>query len=224
MNYTREPIIETILTPKEGHKLIVRSSSGAHQEEYNVDAVEIVSFGDAFFFRSQERPKSFLVPVSDYEVIEGKETRSVLKKASVEKNIKIAGGRREKEPPPPEPFEEQKPKKRRTRRRRVAKEEPTDDKNAENPVSEEDAPLVKKLLPPPATLISEHLAKYKSYQITEPGLFEEPQVEDEVLPETVEDSTLEEYHPEVTTDDVVEPELVKSEEELHPVPPDSEET
>lgn len=220
MNYTREPIIETILTPKEGHKLIVRSSSGAHQEEYNVDAVEIVSFGNAFFFRSQERPKSFLVPVSDYEVIEGKETRMVLKKATVEKNIKIAGGRKEKEKEKEvEPQEDSKLKKRRTRRRRTVREsahEATSDRKEINP---EDAPLVKKLLPPPATLISEHLAKYKNYQISE-----SPQEVEEVLPpKQVEESKLEEYHVEPDSDITpLEPNLVQNEEEesLKPVPPE----
>ncbi len=93
MNFTREPIIETIVTPREGFKLIVRNSKGGGQEEYSVDAVEVVSFGASFFFRSLERPKPFLVPVSDYEILEVKETRVVLKNASIEKTIKISGGR-----------------------------------------------------------------------------------------------------------------------------------
>ena len=73
MDFTREPIIETIITPKEGYKLVIRSSTSAGQEEYFVDAVEIVAFGHALFFRSLERPKAFLVPVSDYEVLEVRE-------------------------------------------------------------------------------------------------------------------------------------------------------
>jgi hypothetical protein len=93
VNFTREPIIETIISPKEGYKLLVRSSKGESSEEYYVDAVEVVSFGRAFFFRSLERPKSFLVPVGDYEVLEVKETRVALKNVSYEKNIKIGGGR-----------------------------------------------------------------------------------------------------------------------------------
>jgi hypothetical protein len=111
VNFTREPIIETIISPKEGYKLLVRNSKGENFEEYYVDAVEVVSFGRAFFFRSMERPKSFLVPVSDYEILEVKEARVALKNASHEKSIKIGGGReapmrptqREpKELPPPE--------------------------------------------------------------------------------------------------------------------------
>jgi hypothetical protein len=94
VNFTREPIIETIISPKEGYKLLVRSSkSGGPAEEYFVDAVEVVSFGRAFFFRSMERPKAFLVPTSDYEVLEVKETRVALKSATHERNIKIGGGR-----------------------------------------------------------------------------------------------------------------------------------
>ncbi len=93
MNFTREPIIETIITPKEGFKLSVRSSKGESQEEYLVDSIEVVSFGHSFFFRSTERPKSFLVPVSDYEIVEVKETRVALKNAQVERSIKIGGGR-----------------------------------------------------------------------------------------------------------------------------------
>jgi len=94
VNFTREPIIETIISPKEGYKLLVRSSkSGSDTEEYYVDAVEVVSFGHAFFFRSTERPKAFLVPASDYEVLEVKEVRVALKNVSHERNIKIGGGR-----------------------------------------------------------------------------------------------------------------------------------
>ncbi|MBI3237195.1 MAG: hypothetical protein HYZ48_05820 [Chlamydiales bacterium] len=93
MNFTREPIIETVISPKDGFKLLVRSSKGGDGEEYYVDAVEVVCFGRAFFFRSLEKPKAFLVPVSDYEVLEVKETRVALKNVSHERNIKIGGGR-----------------------------------------------------------------------------------------------------------------------------------
>ncbi len=109
MNFTREPIIETIISPRDGHKLVVRNSKGGG-EEYHVDAVEVVSFGRAFFFRSMERPKPFLLPVSDYEVLEAKETRVALKNVSHERNIKIGGGRdssHRPQPPrePPQPKE-----------------------------------------------------------------------------------------------------------------------
>lgn len=84
MDFTREPIVETVVTPREGHRLVVRSSKNVGQEEYFVEAVEIVSFGKAQFFRSQERPKPFLVPVTDYEVLEVREQRVVLKAPPVD--------------------------------------------------------------------------------------------------------------------------------------------
>jgi hypothetical protein len=93
VDFTREPIIETVITPKEGCKLVVRSSKNSGQEEYFVDSVEVVSFGNSFFFRSLERPKSFLVPSSDYEILEVREARMVLKNVGLERSIKIGGGR-----------------------------------------------------------------------------------------------------------------------------------
>jgi hypothetical protein len=115
VNFTREPIIETVITPREGCKLVVRSSKGNGQEDYYVDAVEVVSFGRSFFFRSVEKPKSFLVPTSDYEILELRETRMVLKNVSAERAIKIGGGRdappRPREPAPREvsPEEDREP-------------------------------------------------------------------------------------------------------------------
>lgn len=93
MDFTREPIIETVITPKEGCKIVVRSSKTVGQEEYFVDAVEVVSFGNSFFFRSLERPKAFLVPTSDYEILEVRETRMVLKSVGLDRSIKIGGGK-----------------------------------------------------------------------------------------------------------------------------------
>jgi hypothetical protein len=93
VDFTREPIIETIITPREGYRLAVRSSKNMGQEEHFVDAVEVVSFGSAFFFRSLERPKPFVVPVGDYEILEVREPRMVLKTQVHEGSVKIAGGR-----------------------------------------------------------------------------------------------------------------------------------
>ncbi len=128
MNFTREPIIETIITPKDGYKLIVRNSKGGTSEEYSVDAIEVVSFGRSFFYRSMERPKSFLLPVSDYEVIESKETRVVLKNAPLERSIKIGGGRsKSADDGKSGEKSDEKPKRRKTLRRR----KPTDEKPEE---------------------------------------------------------------------------------------------
>lgn len=97
MNFTREPIIETIITPKDGFRLTLRNSKVASSEEYSVEALEVVSFGNAQFFRSQEKPKAFLLPIADYEIVETREAKIVLKNPAIEKTIKIAGG---KENPP----------------------------------------------------------------------------------------------------------------------------
>jgi hypothetical protein len=106
VDFTREPIIETVITPREGHKIVVRNSKNAGQEEYFVEAVEVVSFGSSTFFRSVERPKPFLVPTSDYEVLEVREARIVLKNVGLDRSIKIAGG---KEPQPQKQVREEKP-------------------------------------------------------------------------------------------------------------------
>jgi len=93
VDFTREPIVETVITPKEGCKVVVRSSKNAGQEEFFVDAVEVVSFGNAVFYRSLEKPKSFMVPVSDYELLEVREARMVLKHVGNDRSIKIGGGK-----------------------------------------------------------------------------------------------------------------------------------
>ncbi len=99
MDFTRQPIIESIITPKEGCKLVVRSSKGIAQEEFFVDSLEVVSFSNFLFYRSLERPKCFMVPVSDYEVLEVREARMVLKNVGVDRTIKIGGGRVKAEAP-----------------------------------------------------------------------------------------------------------------------------
>lgn len=192
MNFTREPIIETIITPKEGCKLVVRSSKAEGQEEYMVDAVEVVSFGQSLFFRSLEKPKAFLVPVSDYEVVEAKESRVVLKSAQFDRTIKIGGGREgsirresqeEGESLPPaleeetaqeassgEPSFNRKRDRGRHRRRRAsegreemrARSAPQEPSQQPAPASQEmtAAPFTH-LIPPPTTLISETIGRYK---------------------------------------------------------------
>lgn len=111
MDFTREPIIETVITPKEGYKIVVRSSKNPGSEEHFVDAVEVVTFGSSSFFRSLERPKAFLVPSSDYEILEVREARIVLKNVGLDRSIKIAGGKENapkphREPKPEAPKEE----------------------------------------------------------------------------------------------------------------------
>jgi len=181
VNFTREPLIETVITPKEGYKLIVRNSKVGGQEEYFVDAVEVISFGNASFFRSMEKPKCFLVPVSDFEILEARESRMVLKTQSSEKGIKIAGGReaplKVKEEISSQESEgvssvvsgEQRSDKRRERRR-SRKRRKEDFEEGTEEISEpapEAKPEEKKferpgLIPPPSTLISETIVRYKS--------------------------------------------------------------
>lgn len=186
MNFTREPIIETVITPKEGYKLIVRNSKGGDQEEYVVDAVEVVSFGHALFFRSSEKSKSFLVPVSDFEVVEAKETRVVLKNVSFERTIKIGAGWEPKAAKPVEveqeaaeveqKLEKKRERKRHRRRRGGAEEEKKETEpstaaeegmdKGEEPSAVAAAPpiappVMAKLIPPPTRLISEKMFKEK---------------------------------------------------------------
>jgi hypothetical protein len=215
VDFTREPIVETVITPKDGCKLVVRSSKSSGQEEYFVDAVEVVAFGNALFFRSIEKPKAFLVPATDYEILEVREARMVLKNVGVERTIKIGGGRESAPKAPKEPaYERTEPaqhsepatagaetavnageakhdarldqkrdnKRRHTRRRRGREGEPgwSEEAGGEvQPVGTEKegaattpqlegeakpaivVPFVSSLLPPPPTLISESIARYR---------------------------------------------------------------
>lgn len=214
MNFTREPIIETIITPKDGYKLVVRSSKSSGGEEYAVDAVEVVSFGNALFFRSQERPRPFLVPVTDFEIVEAKETRVVLKNASFERSIKIGGGKegsmkaskeKEEEPEQVEQRLEKKRERRRHRRRRggVQTEEetpqpPAQETAAEGGGAEDETPVssspVSRLIPPPPGLISDKIAKTREEapQAAEGDVLPEPVAEEDVLPKPVAEEEKEE--------------------------------
>ena len=91
MNFTREPILETIISAKEGYKLKLKSTKHEGSAEYLVDAIEVVSFGTTFFYRSGEPAHTFFVPAQDFEIEQVRQARLALK-APVEKNIKIAGG------------------------------------------------------------------------------------------------------------------------------------
>lgn len=216
MNFTREPIIETVITPKEGYKLVVRNSKGGGQEEFFVDAVEVIAFGNSCFFRSLEKPKSFLVPVNDYEILEVREARMVLKTTSVERGIKIGGGREapmkkaQKEEAVIEEagaaaIAEQKAEKKRERRRYrkrrgKAEQEEEEAEKQESPFpeegkAEERKPEKPSLIPPPSTLISETITRYKSTELPEKIVVEEQEVEPSS--EEDENSEAEELHSDV---------------------------
>lgn len=175
MNFTREPIILSVITPKEGCKLVLRNSQIERQEDYFVDAIEVISFEGAIFYRSLERPKSFILPVDCYEVLEVKETRMVLKSSVEEKSIKIAGG--------PKPLEEKKSEKLRDKKRSKRRKPSSFPEQEVEAVKKEEggsaaideAPQVsssvlKKIFPPPNTLIKEKLARYKNEEFFEENI------------------------------------------------------
>lgn len=176
MNFTREPIVETVITPREGYKLILRSSKASGQEEFFVDAVEVITFGSACFYRSLEKPKCFLVPASDYEVLEVREARMVLKTTGAERGIKIGGGREAVLKAPKEEavvqdveaITEQRVDKRREKRR-LKKRRKSDEVEEFPAEAGEEVKRVEmpSLIPPPATLISETIARYKMHPIAE---------------------------------------------------------
>jgi len=121
VDFTRQPIIETVITAKEGFKLVIRNSKATGVEEYFVDAVEVVSFGGTFFFRTSEKPKPFLLPATDYEVLEVREARMVLKNVGVDKDksIKIGGGKESVKQVEEEKKESAKTEKRREKRKNL---------------------------------------------------------------------------------------------------------
>lgn len=91
MNFTREPIIQTIISAREGNKLKLISTNINTTKEYLVYAVEVVSYGKTFFYRSNEAGNVFFVPMNNYEIQEVRQARMILKTPE-EKAIKIAGG------------------------------------------------------------------------------------------------------------------------------------
>lgn len=217
MNFTREPIIETVITPREGCKLLIRNSKGGTQEEYSVEAVEVISFGHSLFFRSLERTKAFLVPVSDYEIFEVKEARVPLKSPGIDRSIKISSREPVREPPEEEPLSprliDRKRDRRRSRRRGRGREEET--LEYREPLPQEEPPaeslppspemtaslaeepktpsFISKLFPPPSTLIKETLSRYKPPENGEPTEekptpFEESTFEPPMSPEPEEES------------------------------------
>ncbi len=233
MNFTREPIIETIITPRDGYRLVVRNGKQNPQEEFSVEAVEVVSFGRAHFYRSLEKPRPFLVPVGDYEVVEVKESRVVLKTAhQTERTIKIGGGRggllrkeallEEEEAvfspalenevgadSVPQPINDKKRDRYRRRRHRTTGASgssplPEENGEAQSASSTRAGELTKEstvalpfthLIPPPTTLISETIHRYKEQQESsrlppsEPSLPKKVEVKESTPQEEVESFT-----------------------------------
>lgn len=89
VDFTREPIIETVIFSREGFKLSVKNSC-QNSEEYLVDSVEVVSFGGTCFFRYKDKSKSFLFPILCYEIVEIREPKLLIKSPiPLDKSIKI---------------------------------------------------------------------------------------------------------------------------------------
>lgn len=178
MDFTREPIVETVITPRDGYKIVVRSSKNHGQEEFVVDALEVVSFGNTCFFRSLERPKVFIVPATEYEILEIREPRLALKAAPIEGVIKTPSSPRQtpREPerrevvlPSKEPVGEtdsgagdqpleevesapfeNRPEKRRDRKKNLRRRRSGRDEPSDEPVT--DQPKAPELKRPPATV------------------------------------------------------------------------
>lgn len=89
MHFTREPIIESILSARDGYKLVLRNSKTASSAEISAEVIEIVSFAGTVFYRSQDRSRNFLLPAIDFEIVEVKDARLVLKNISLEKSSKL---------------------------------------------------------------------------------------------------------------------------------------
>jgi hypothetical protein len=195
MNFTREPIIETIVAPRDGYRLLIRNSKHRTGDEFLVDAVEMVSFGAELFFRNLEKPKPFLLPVSDYEVLEVKETRLAIKNVQMEKRIKIRGGR-EGSPQPKEEGSgeevggaiEEKPSSENRRKRKGRRHDGEKKERAQEVIAEEAKPREEfqkgssskgvVLVPPPSNLVSEKLSRVREEEHKNQDLPIDPPTED----------------------------------------------
>lgn len=177
MQFTRDPIIQCVVIARESHKLLVRSSKAAHQQEYYLDAVEILLIGETTFYRSTEK-HVFLLPAADYEIFETRESRISLRlpesrKADAakesdgsakdesdksEKKRERRRSRRGKKPAQeaaPKTVEEAPPKE---TPQESAPETPSALHNPEEKkqIIEEMSQLLTSLIPPPKALIADH--------------------------------------------------------------------
>lgn len=166
MYFTREPIIQTIISAREGYTICVRSL--ATEEDIAVEVVELVTFDNLGFYRFTEKGNSYLFPIKSYLLVEQRIQGMVLKSSGrKEKEIKIGKGKEE------EPSQKEDKKKRKKNKLLRAKETlETKTEIIEDPVankpgvdsqksSEEKKEKVSSrfLIPPPEGLISESLHK-----------------------------------------------------------------
>lgn len=200
MHFTREPIVESVLSARDGYKLVLKNSKLASTTEISAEVIEIVSFAGTVFYRSQDRSKNFLLPASDFELSEVKDGRLVLKNISLEKSNKLQNLQRETlsadsefqdeavkgeegsqvdnegsslvTAEPKNNRLERRRERRRNRRRRhnedkkegpVTEAAPQDEVVEKGHAEDNTQPVVPtlNLIPPPPTLISQTLARYK---------------------------------------------------------------
>lgn len=109
MYYTREPIILSVLSAKEGYNLVLKSTKISNEEPYAVASVSIVNFSGAIFYRSLF-DRDFLLPVSDYIVVEEKQVKLNVKLAT-KKNDEIKQPKRASKNKSTKESRQQKPKK-----------------------------------------------------------------------------------------------------------------
>src|SRR3990167_7819133 len=89
MNFTREPILESIISARDGHKILVKSTKHSTEGEFFVDAVEVVSFGPQIFYRCLEKPRPFFLPASDFLIEEVKDQKVAIRHTVEGKNTKV---------------------------------------------------------------------------------------------------------------------------------------
>lgn len=183
MDFTREPIIETVITPKDSYQLVIKNSKSGGAEHV-VDAVEVISFGTTYFLRSLEKPAAFLLPFAEYEITEKKVSKVALKKPQVQKTIKIETKDKnspqedvdsdiEMEKEKKEEAKADKPKSSRRKKAAAKKAEAKEKREeakkevSEEAFSETEKSAPRSLLPPPTTLISDQILRYKDYLQTE---------------------------------------------------------
>jgi hypothetical protein len=199
------------LSARDGFKLVLKNSKMTTGSEVSAEVIEIVSFSGNVFYRSQDRSKNFLLPASDYEVQEVKDSRLVLKNISLDKSNKLQNPPKEASvreieeelvaeemgdvEAVSEPAQasssgsssrlERRRERRRNRRRRQMEEKATQDKQPALSIDSQEAEKVEEsfdeiktdeaslaapiptinLIPPPTTLISQTLARYKEKEV-----------------------------------------------------------
>ena len=159
MEYTREPIIQSVIAAREGHKLNVSNQVGS--QLYVVDSLQVVLFGDTPFYRNIEGVQEFMCPAAHYSIEEIKESKIALK-MSKERKIKISSKESEENKP-------QRPRKN------------TKVKPQKNQMSEKEPESIA-LFQPPSFLISDSIQAMTKNNVASEAKVEEASIPSEELP------------------------------------------